>query len=185
LGWFIAGLGTFHTWEYIPTAMYRPNALGLDSFLLDHSWQYKFAMSIGFVEFLVELYFFPWMKSWRWFNHLGLFLLIAGQIARTVAQIHAGHNFDHLIQEYKSNDHVLVKTGIYRILRHPSYTGFFYWGIGMQLVLSNPICMVGYAAGLWYFFWDRIAVEEETLVRFFGEEYVEYRKKTWVLIPGI
>jgi len=43
-----------------------------------------------------------------------------------------------------------------RYLRHPSYTGFFYWGIGTQLLLMNPISLIGYAVVLFRFFKERI-----------------------------
>lgn len=38
---------------------------------------------------------------------------------------------------------------------------------------------------LWRFFSKRIEGEEELLVRFFGDEYVQYRKRTRVGIPFI
>lgn len=40
--------------------------------------------------------------------------------------------------------------------RHPSYAGFFYWALGTQLVLQNPISFVLYLVILWRFFYRRI-----------------------------
>lgn len=57
--------------------------------------------------------------------------------------------------------------------------------MGTQLVCGNVVCLVAYALVLWRFFDRRIEGEEELLVAFFGEEYVQYRKRTWVGIPGI
>ena len=71
------------------------------------------------------------------------------------------------------------------MLRHPSYFGFFWWGIGTQLVCGNTLCLAGYAVVLWRFFSRRIEGEEGLLVRFFGDEYVRYRDRTWVGIPGL
>lgn len=71
------------------------------------------------------------------------------------------------------------------MLRHPSYFGFFWWGIGTQLVCGNTLCLLAYAGVLWKFFSSRIKGEEELLVRFFGDEYVGYRERTWVGIPFI
>ena len=70
--------------------------------------------------------------------------------------IHAGSNFNHLIQSKKKQGHVLVTGGIYKHLRHPSYFGFFWWGLGTQVVLGNTVCLVGYAVVLWRFFRRRI-----------------------------
>lgn len=52
-------------------------------------------------------------------------------------------------------------------------------------MLGNPICALGFAVVLVRFFGRRIEREEELLVDFFGQDYVEYRKKTWILIPGV
>lgn len=52
-------------------------------------------------------------------------------------------------------------------------------------MLGNAICFVGYAFALWKFFSRRIPGEEELLISFFGQEYVQYRKRTSVGIPFI
>lgn len=70
--------------------------------------------------------------------------------------LHAGSNFNHLVQKEKKAGHVLVTGGVYRYLRHPSYFGFFWWGLGTQVVLGNAVCLVGYAVVLWRFFRRRI-----------------------------
>ena len=44
----------------------------------------------------------------------------------------------------------------YSWFRHPSYTGFFYWALGTQLVLQNPVTFVFFAILLWRFFYYRI-----------------------------
>jgi hypothetical protein len=60
------------------------------------------------------------------------------------------------VQSKHQAGHVLVKSGLYGYLRHPSYFGFFWWGLGTQLVLGNAVCFVGYALVLWRFFSSRI-----------------------------
>ncbi|KAJ3009048.1 hypothetical protein HKX48_008198 [Thoreauomyces humboldtii] len=98
----------------------------------------------------------------------------------------AGANFTHLIADDKDPNHVLVTNGIYAIFRHPSYTGFFYWGIFTQLAAGNPICATAFAFALQRFFASRIIYEERTLVVFFGDAYVEYKDSgAGVWIPFI
>lgn len=82
--------------------------------------------------------------------------MILGQLARSYAMAHAGTNFSHVVVMNREQDHVLVKTGIYAFIRHPSYFGFFWWGVGTQFMLGNPVCAVGYAVVLWKFFSSRI-----------------------------
>ena len=43
-----------------------------------------------------------------------------------------------------------------RWFRHPSYAGFFYWALGTQLVLQNPVSFTLYLIILWRFFSRRI-----------------------------
>lgn len=82
--------------------------------------------------------------------------MILGQLARSYAMAHAGTNFSHVVVMNREQGHVLVKTGIYAYIRHPSYFGFFWWGMGTQFMLGNPVCAVGYALALWKFFSSRI-----------------------------
>ena len=135
---------------------------------------------------------------------LGFFMMVVGQVTRTTAMAHAGTNFNHVVQHSKREEHVLVVDGIYGWLRHPSYFGFFWWGLGSQIVLGNGVCLLGYAVVLWRFFNKRIQSksscfvfrlgnlnidqqleEENLLIGFFGMDYVTYREKTRVSIPFI
>jgi steroid 5-alpha reductase family enzyme len=63
------------------------------------------------------------------------------------------------VQSRKNEGHELVTTGLYAFFRHPSYFGFFWWGIGTQILLGNSVCFVGYTGVLWYFFMKRITRE--------------------------
>ena len=83
----------------------------------------------------------------------------------------------------KREQHKLVTTGFYSIVRHPSYFGWFYWSVGTQLILGNPLCAVGYALASWRFFQSRIQFEEQTLVDFFGAEFVAFRERVPIGIP--
>ena len=139
---------------------------------------------------------------------VGLVMMVLGQVLRTMAMAQAASNFNHIVQVEHKQGHVLVKHGLYAFLRHPAYFAYFWWAVGAQLTLGNVVCMLGFVRVLWKFFEDRIisespspsrsfattmalvrrlicAGEEEFLVCFFGDEYVEYRKKTWIGIPFI
>lgn len=74
---------------------------------------------------------------------------------------------------------------LHSYLRHPSYFGWFYWSVGTQLLLCNPLCTAAYAYAAWTFFAGRIPYEEGLLVDFYGAEYVQYAQGTVIGIPGI
>ncbi|KAG0093771.1 hypothetical protein BGZ93_001911 [Podila epicladia] len=182
---FLAALGVFHSMEYIAIALFNPTKLKLDSFLLNHSPEYTMATASGVIEFLIELYFFPGLKTFGLLNKIGLVMVIVGQVARTLAMFSAKSNFSHHVEYYKEEHHVLVTDGIYSLLRHPSYFGFYYWALGSQLMMMNPVCFVGFGAALHHFFSERIQYEEQLLVRFFGQDYKAYQARTQTGIPLI
>lgn len=184
-GIFLAALSLFHFLEYIATALFNADKLSLDSYLINHSPHYHAAHAAALIEFLVEYYFFPTWKTFSVLNYLGLALIIIGQGSRTIAMFSCRHNFSHHIADFKERDHVLVQHGIYSIMRHPSYFGFYWWALGVQVLLMNPICFLLFVYWLQKFFSERIAYEEHTLHRFFGQEWVQYKSKTPTWMPFI
>ncbi|XP_013412159.1 protein-S-isoprenylcysteine O-methyltransferase [Lingula anatina] len=184
-GWYLVALSFFHWSEYFTTAVTNPFSLQLDSYLLDHSPEYKLAALASWVEFTVEWYFLPGLKQLKWVSVFGLLIVMGGETLRKAAMITAKTNFNHYVQHVKEEGHVLVTRGVYSKFRHPSYVGWFYWSIGTQIILCNPICLVGYTVTSWKFFRERIEVEEITLLNFFGEEYLNYQRQVKTGLPFI
>jgi protein-S-isoprenylcysteine O-methyltransferase len=194
-GWrvpsFILALSVFHFLEFWTTAKENTLVAGVDSFLLTSNWPwYAVAHSAAALECTVVSLLFP-RRSWAPFGletallAVGLTAVIAGQVVRSLAMLHAGQSFNHQIQTHKAASHKLVTDGVYGYFRHPSYFGFFYWGLGTQLVMGNVICFFAYSAVLWFFFSERIKKEEEKLVEFFKEDYVNYRARVGTKLPFI
>lgn len=188
---FLLALSAFHFLEFWTTAQENTLIASIDSFLLTANWpSYAIAHSAAFLECFLVCFFFP-DRRWAPF-HTGSLLLISGllmtlvgQVVRSAAMLHAGASFNHHVQSKKAASHTLVTSGIYSIFRHPSYFGFFYWGLGTQLVLGNAICFFAYAAVLWMFFSKRIKHEESKLVEFFKDDYINYRKRVGTKMPFI
>lgn len=184
-GYYLMCLSFFHLSEFVTTVLYNQSEVTLDSFLLNHSREYGLAMLVSWVEFFLEVLIAPSIKINLYVRFLGLFLVMFGELFRKLAMITAGTNFNHYVQERRKDDHILVKTGIYSLVRHPSYFGWFWWSIGTQVLLCNPICVVLYGISSWKFFKTRIAYEEFHLIKFFGKEYTNYQKKVWTGIPFV
>ncbi|XP_030041458.1 protein-S-isoprenylcysteine O-methyltransferase [Microcaecilia unicolor] len=184
-GWYMCSLSFFHYSEYLITAVNNPKSLSLDSFLLNHSLEYTLAAVSSWVEFTIEKIIYPEMKQITWLSVIGLLMVIFGEGLRKAAMLTAGSNFNHIIQNEKSESHVLIKSGVYAWFRHPSYVGWFYWSIGTQILLCNPVCMFGYTLASWRFFRERIEEEEFTLILFFGEQYLDYKRKVPSGLPFI
>ncbi|KAK0490876.1 Isoprenylcysteine carboxyl methyltransferase family-domain-containing protein [Armillaria novae-zelandiae] len=180
-----AAWSAFHWGEFAVTAGWNLEKCSVDSFLLDNGSMYHIAHGTALVEYFITLYFKPSWKSYPYVTTVGIVLILVGQVLRSTAMIHATTNFSHMIAFKKQDSHVLVTDGVYAWFRHPSYAGFFYWALGTQLVLQNRISFVGFVVVLWRFFYFRTRAEERALVRFFGDEYVEYRRSVGTNIPFI
>jgi len=185
LGFFISAWAGFHWGEFAVTAGWNLDKCSVDSFLLDNGAMYHVANGIAVVEFLIPLYFKPELKSQPYISTIGMMMVLAGQILRSTAMVHASSNFSHAVAFRKLETHRLVTDGVYAWFRHPSYAGFFYWALGTQLVLQNPVSFVVFTILLWRFFYYRTKAEERALIKFFGDEYVRYRQRVGVMIPFI
>jgi len=175
-GLYLMAVSLFHLWEYTYVCIYHPSDVSVDSFMVNHSNAFNIALALSFVEYFLEWYRFPWLKSNFLVYAFGFILVVGGQLLRTVAMMTAGENFSHYIAEEKKPEHSLVTFGVYSVVRHPSYTGWFIWSIATQIILANPICICAYAYASWIFFKKRIAYEESTLTSHFGDSYKRYQR---------
>jgi len=82
-----------------------------------------------------------------------------------------------------SKNHVLVTWGPYRYVRHPSYTAYFLMFLGFSLTWLNLVAFLPLLAIPGYV--KITVVEEELLIRRFGEEYRRYQRRTGKFFPKI
>jgi protein-S-isoprenylcysteine O-methyltransferase Ste14 len=82
-------------------------------------------------------------------------------------------------------EHKLIKSGIYRIIRHPIYAGGLISIIGLYLSFHSIVVTLMVSGIYFIVFRQRLLFEEEMLLQEFGEEYKRYMRKTWRLIPYI
>lgn len=184
-GIYLALLSLFHFSEFMAIAVCNPKSLSTDSFVINHSIQYTIAAMSSWIEFFLESHFLPQLKEFKLFWIVGAMVCIAGEVLRKLAMVTASNNFTHLVQFDRNPEHKLIRHGIYSVMRHPSYVGWFWWSIGTQIVMANPVCAVFYTLASWMFFRDRIYVEEITLINFFGHEYIAYKKEVPTGLPYI
>jgi protein-S-isoprenylcysteine O-methyltransferase Ste14 len=81
------------------------------------------------------------------------------------------------------HDHKLKTTGIYKLVRHPSYTGSLLSFLGLGLALGNWVSILIIFLPVLAAFLYRINIEEKVLLNNFKGEYLEYKKRTKKLIP--
>ena len=170
----------------VSNMMFSPTTHTSHSALLLSS-QYLIAIAFSVLEFFIELMLFPEMKSatnWTVFM-MGIVLVIIGEVIRKAGMITAGVSFTHRIQTLKRPSHQLITHGIYKYVRHPAYLGWLLWAPATQIILLNPVSFGIFLNWAWLFFKHRIEYEEQFLIEFFGQRYIEYRNQTWTWIPFV
>ncbi|KAM7258852.1 hypothetical protein ACFE04_014593 [Oxalis oulophora] len=174
----------FHCSEYVLAAtLHGKSNVSFKSLLI--SRHYIMAMILSIVEYIIEISLFPGIKQYWVISNYGLLMVVIGEIIRKMAIITAGRSFTHLIKVHHEEHHKLITHGVYRFVRHPSYSGFLIWAVGTQIMLCNPISSLGFAYVVWRFFAERIPYEEYFLKQFFGTQYIEYTCRVPSGIPFI
>ncbi len=84
-----------------------------------------------------------------------------------------------------TKNHLLKMDGMYRRLRHPSYSGLLMTCFGLSLAMNSLISIAVITIPITLVLLYRIKVEEEILVNEFGDRYLEYMKITRKMVPGI
>jgi protein-S-isoprenylcysteine O-methyltransferase Ste14 len=116
----------------------------------------------------------------RW---LGVVLYAAGGALRMWPVFVLGRHFSGLVAIQRG--HRLVTTGVYGVIRHPSYLGLLVVSLGWALAFRSGVGVL-LAALLIPPLLARIGAEEMLLASQFGVEYDSYRARTpWRLIPGL
>lgn len=137
---------------------------------------------------IILVYYFTMSSIMLWqVTVIEIIIAIAGIITGGVMMVFFAAKFffelsgaDIFLKTKKSQ--VLIKTSLYKYVRHPLYlsTLLFVWSIFFwQPMLHNLICCVCITVytiiGIYF--------EEKKLIKNFGESYIQYRKKTPMLIP--
>jgi protein-S-isoprenylcysteine O-methyltransferase Ste14 len=115
----------------------------------------------------------------RW---LGVVLFTAGGALRIWPVFVLGRRFSGLVAIQPG--HRLVTSGVYGVIRHPSYLGLLINSFGWGLAFRSGVGVL-LAALLVPPVIARIRAEERLLRAEFGGEYEAYCSRTWRLVPGL
>ena len=115
----------------------------------------------------------------RW---LGVALFASGGALRIWPVFVLGRRFSGLVAIQPG--HTLVTTGVYGLIRHPSYLGLLVSSLGWGLAFRAGVGVL-LAVALIPPLLARINAEERLLYSEFGAEYEAYRARTSRLIPWI
>jgi protein-S-isoprenylcysteine O-methyltransferase Ste14 len=115
-------------------------------------------------------------------SEVGYGLLGTGMLFALWARVFLGRNWSSNVT--LKQDHTLVRSGPYRIVRHPIYTGLLVALLGTAIALGPLRCFIGVllAAIAWKF---KSMTEESFMVQQFGDQYRQYQMEVKGLVPYI
>jgi protein-S-isoprenylcysteine O-methyltransferase Ste14 len=82
-------------------------------------------------------------------------------------------------------DQRIVRDGPYRLIRHPGYLGSILMFVGAALASVNWVTLAAIPVATIAAYVYRIGSEEAMLAATFGDEFQDYRRHTWRLLPPL
>lgn len=123
-----------------------------------------------------------WLPASPWTVPLGLAIQVGSMLLDVWAMRCLGRNWSGAVAI--KVDHELIRSGPYRLVRHPIYTAMIGMYLGTAVVsgelhglLAVVICAIAY--------WRKTRMEERGLREVFGQAYDDYRRASWALIPFV
>jgi protein-S-isoprenylcysteine O-methyltransferase Ste14 len=142
----------------------------------------------AFLAAIVLLSFrFPvaWLNFQLWPQDMvtfwgGVALTLAGMLFCVWARLHLGRNWSRSVTI--KQDHELIVTGPYALVRHPIYSGLYVAFLGAVLALGEPRALVAFAL-IAVSLWHKLRLEEKWMQAQFGAEYVNYSRQAAAVVP--
>ena len=117
-----------------------------------------------------------------WGDYTGLALTVAGAGFAIWARFALGRNWSGTVTV--KQDHTLIRTGPYAVVRHPIYAGFLLAILGTTIAIGE---IRGLAATVSALIGMKLKaqLEEEFMMEQFGEEYAQYKREVKGIIPFV
>lgn len=114
---------------------------------------------------------------------VGLLLMISGALLRQHCIKMLGDHFTYKVKV--SDDSEIIQRGIYRWVRHPSYTGGMLYNLGIGLALTNWQSAALVVVGMIVMYAYRVRVEESALLKMHSASYGNYMQHTKRFVPYV
>jgi protein-S-isoprenylcysteine O-methyltransferase Ste14 len=146
--------------------------------LINHGWRLV-RLSAVVVAFLT-----PPLAEGAARNALFFFslaLMVCGALLRQHCLKMLGDHFTYDVRVSEKSQ--IIKRGIYRWVRHPSYTGGMLFNLGIGLALTNWNSIAFMVVGMAVMYIYRVHVEEQALLQIHRADYREYMQHTKRFVP--
>lgn len=111
---------------------------------------------------------------------LGVALMASGVAIAFWARFHLGANWSGVVTVKEG--HELIRTGPYRAIRHPIYTGILLAFLGNVVELGQVRGLIGLLI-IWLSFYVKARREESFLSQEFGLKFNEHSQQTGMFLP--
>ena len=143
---------------------------------------------VGFLSMLVYVINPAWISFAElpfpvWVRWLGAGIALLGFALLQWAQTTLANSWSDTPRMMK--EQTLITSGPYRTIRHPIYTAFILILGSTIFISANWLIGLCWAGMVTLEAFSRIGFEESLLIEFFGDQYLEYMKKTGRLLPKI
>jgi protein-S-isoprenylcysteine O-methyltransferase Ste14 len=147
-------------------------------------WLLYILITIGYsLSFLIGATKMGRMSHWDTFFAVGAVLTVIGLLIRIQSILTLKQYFTYSVAQ--TENHKLIETGFYKIIRHPGYLGQLMIFAGISISLSNWLSVLLMMIPVMIGYIYRIKVEEGFMVGQMGEIYLNYQKRTKRIIPMI
>jgi protein-S-isoprenylcysteine O-methyltransferase Ste14 len=123
-----------------------------------------------------------WPIGGEMVRQAGLAIYTLGIIARMVPVFVLGRRFSGLVAIQPG--HTLVTTGVYGLVRNPSYLGLIVMNFGWALAFNAWVGVL-FSVLMIPLLVARMDAEEKMLASQFGDEFAGWKARTWRLIPWV
>lgn len=111
---------------------------------------------------------------------LAAILCVCGGVLSIWARVTLGRNWSPI--PAMKEEHELVTSGPYNVIRHPIYTGLLVMMLGA--VVIGPVWLFVFLFFVVNFVM-RVRTEEGLMMQLFPRRYPDYKKRTWALVPFV
>jgi protein-S-isoprenylcysteine O-methyltransferase Ste14 len=128
------------------------------------------------------LLFTRFVQRSPWLDVTATLMVLLGLGFAVWARVHLGSNWSGRVAV--KEDHQLIRSGPYRLVRHPIYTGLLLAMLGTALALAEWRGLLATAL-MSVSYWRKLRIEEAVMRQTFGDAYRQYCDHTRALIPYV
>jgi protein-S-isoprenylcysteine O-methyltransferase Ste14 len=155
------------------------------------SWFQRLAYVLPLVAAFFLLFRYEYSHTWLgtrfvpntpMVHWLGVAIMASGVAIAFWARFHLGANWSGVVT--LKQGHELIRTGPYRTIRHPIYTGILCAFLGNVVEVGQVRGLIGLLI-IWLSFYGKARREESFLAQEFGPNFNEHTQHTGMFLPKV